>query len=135
VSTAPGSAARPSSPCPCGSGGSYAACCAPLHRGQADAATAEALMRSRYAAFCLGDRDYLLRSWSVQTRPDALELDPAQQWTGLEVLRTVRGGEQDAFGTVEFRARYRQHGAEHEQREVSTFVREDGRWVYRDALR
>lgn len=91
-------------------------------------------MRSRYAAFCLGDTDYLLRSWSAQTRPAALELDPGQQWTGLEILRTVRGGEQDAFGTVEFRARFRHDGAEHEQRETSTFVREDGRWVYRDIL-
>ena len=92
-------------------------------------------MRSRYAAFCVGDRKYLLHSWSGQTRPRSLELDPGQQWTGLEILRTVRGGEQDALGTVEFRARYRHRGEDHEHHEVSSFVREDGRWVYQDALK
>ncbi|MFD1211919.1 YchJ family protein [Arthrobacter sp. GCM10027362] len=124
-----------SAPCPCGSGGSYGACCAPFHRGEADPATAVALMRSRYTAFCFGDADYLLRTWSGQTRPASVELDPARHWTGLEILRTVRGGEADMLGTVQFRACYRLRGVEQEQREVSTFVREDGRWVYRDALR
>ncbi|NKX50990.1 hypothetical protein HER39_10540, partial [Arthrobacter deserti] len=53
---------------------------------------------------------------------------------GLRILRTVRGGGQDTLGTVEFRARYRRHGAEHEHHEGSAFVREDGRWVYREPL-
>lgn len=91
-------------------------------------------MRSRYAAFCTGDEDYLLRTWSGQTRPASLELDPRQRWTGLEILRTVRGRAQDALGTVEFRAGYRYQGRDGEHREVSTFVREEGRWVYREAL-
>jgi SEC-C motif domain protein len=124
----------PSAPCPCGSTAAYRDCCGRLHAGLAEAGTAEELMRSRYSAFVAGDSAYLLRSWSSETRPRSLELDPEQQWEGLDVIRAVRGGANDTAGTVEFRARFRTGGATQEQHEVSTFVREDGRWVYRGAL-
>jgi SEC-C motif-containing protein len=124
----------PSDPCPCGSTAAYRDCCGRLHAGLTEAATAEELMRSRYSAFVAGDSAYLLRSWSSETRPRSLEFDPEQQWEGLDVIRVVRGGANDTAGTVEFRARFRTGGAAQEQHEVSTFVREDGRWVYRGAL-
>ena len=41
--------------CPCGLGQPYGECCGPAHRGHAPA-TAEGLMRSRFAAFALDDR-------------------------------------------------------------------------------
>ncbi len=129
MKTVPGAA-----PCPCRSGNAYGQCCRPFHRGDAEAPTAEALMRSRYTAFVAGDVDYLLRTWHPETRPASLELDSALEWTGLQILRTVRGGETDRAGTVEFRASYRQGGQDRAQQEKSTFVREDGRWVYRNAL-
>ncbi|HXF03270.1 MAG TPA: YchJ family protein [Arthrobacter sp.] len=129
MKTVPGDA-----PCPCRSGNTYGQCCRPFHRGDAEAPTAEALMRSRYTAFVTGDVDYLLRTWHPETRPASLELDSALEWTGLQILRAVRGGETDRAGTVEFRASYRQGGQERAQQEKSTFVREDGRWVYRDTL-
>lgn len=119
--------------CPCGQGLPYADCCGRLHRGEADAPTAEALMRSRYAAFAVGDADYLLRSWHTRTRPPRLFLDSAQRWTGLEVLGTEQGGLFDSAGTVEFRARYREGGRPGTMTERSRFVREEGRWVYLDA--
>jgi SEC-C motif-containing protein len=93
-------------------------------------------MRSRYAAFAVGDAAYLLATWHPLTRPRRLELDPAERWFGLEILETSRGGMLDTEGTVEFRARYRtagQAGAA-EQHEVSRFVREGGRWLYLGAL-
>jgi SEC-C motif domain protein len=124
----------PSEPCPCRRAAAYRDCCRRLHAGEAEAATAEELMRSRYSAFVAGDSGYLLRSWSSETRPRSLELDPNQEWEGLEILRVARGGVDDTAGTVEFRARFRTGGAQQEQHEVSTFVREDGRWVYRGAL-
>lgn len=118
--------------CPCGTGRPFDACCGPLHAG-GSVATAEALMRSRYTAFALGDRAYLLRSWHSTTRPRSLVLDPGQEWVGLTVL-SARGGLLDAEGTVAFRARWR-HGAETGVlAETSRFVREDGRWVYLAAL-
>ncbi|MBP7302287.1 MAG: hypothetical protein KA972_03815, partial [Brachymonas sp.] len=38
-------------------------CCAPLLRGTQTAADAQALMRSRYTAYVLGDLAYLRSSW------------------------------------------------------------------------
>ena len=54
-------AVKPPQPCPCTSGVRYGDCCRPLHRG-APAPDAVALMRSRYAAFAMGDVDYLDRT-------------------------------------------------------------------------
>ncbi|MCI4066511.1 YchJ family protein [Micromonospora sp. R77] len=127
-------AERPAGACPCGSGMPYADCCGPLHRGESTAATAEALMRSRFAAFAVGDADYLRRSWHSSTRPDRLRLDADQRWTRLEILGTDRGGLFDAAGTVRFRAHYREAGRAGTLDEHSRFVREDGHWVYLDAL-
>ena len=121
--------------CPCGSGRSYAACCGPLHAGEARAATAEQLMRSRFSAFAKGDAAYLLRSWSAATRPKRLDLDPRTRWTRLEILSAGDGGAFHTTGTVEFRAYYRERGgAEEFMQEHSTFAREDGAWVYVSAL-
>lgn len=119
--------------CPCLSGLPYAECCGPLHRGERAAPTAEALMRSRYSAFAVGDADYLRATWHPSTRPADLELDPATRWVRLDVLATSAGGPFDTAGTVEFRATYRDPGeAPGSLHEVSRFVREDGRWSYVD---
>jgi len=115
--------------CPCGLGDDYDACCGRLHRG-APAATAEALMRSRYSAFALGDADYLLRTWHPSSRPRELVLEPDLQWTRLAVLETQDGGLFDAAGTVQFRAVYVQDGRRGVMTETSRFVREDKRWTY-----
>ena len=48
--------------CPCHSGRAYDACCGPCHRGAREAEDAVDLMRSRYAAFALGDAAYLWRT-------------------------------------------------------------------------
>ena len=118
--------------CPCGSAAPYAACCGALHAGGA-AATAEALMRSRYSAFAVGDPAYLLRSWHSSTRPKTLELDASQVWEQLEILQGS-GGLFDAEGTVEFRATYRHRGLTQVLHERSAFTREGGLWVYLTAL-
>ncbi|MEU7589669.1 YchJ family protein [Micromonospora sp. NPDC049230] len=118
--------------CPCGSGQAYADCCAPVHGGDAQAPTAEALMRSRFSAFALGDTGYLLRSWHSSTRPQVLDLSPGQRWTRLEIVDAERGGLLDTTGTVTFHAHYRDAGRPGTMTERSRFVREDGRWVYLD---
>lgn len=51
-----------SQPCPCTSGKPYSACCAPYHRGVREAETASTLVRTRYAAFALGEIEYLYRT-------------------------------------------------------------------------
>ncbi|MGV9679754.1 YchJ family protein [Nocardia sp. NPDC003482] len=121
-------------PCPCRSGERFGACCGPRLDGTGPAPTAETLMRSRYTAFAVGDRDYLLRSWHPSTRPRVLDLDPGQRWVALEILRTARGGLFDEEGEVEFRAHYRagrERGTLHER---SRFVRVAGQWVYLDGI-
>ncbi len=95
--------------------------------------TALELMRSRYAAFVLGDTDHLFRSWHPRTRPDDLTPDTTRTWTRLEILDVVDGGPDDDTGIVEFVAHYLRAGVPDAQRERSRFERRAGRWVYRDA--
>jgi SEC-C motif-containing protein len=114
--------------CPCGSGDTYGACCARFHRGEA-APTPEALMRSRYSAFVVGDTGYLLATWDPAHRPADLVLDPDTEWLRLVVVR-AEGGPFDARGTVEFEAHHRTRGRRGVQREVSEFVRRGGTWAY-----
>ena len=120
--------------CPCGWGAPYDECCGRLHRGE-PAPTAAALMRSRYSAFAVGDAAYLSRTWHPSTRPRPIILDPSRAWIGLHVLGATRGGLLDTDGEVEFVARWQDadgnRGRHHER---SSFVREQGRWVYVDAL-
>lgn len=119
--------------CPCQSGRTYAACCAPLHRGEAIADTAEALMRSRYSAYVRGDAGYLLATWHASTRPPAFGFGDADatRWLGLEVRRHEQHGADRA--TVEFIARYKVGGTPAVRlHEISRFTRENGRWFYVD---
>jgi SEC-C motif-containing protein len=118
--------------CPCGSGTSYDACCGRLHRGAASAATAEELMRSRYAAYAVGDLDHVFRTWHPRTRPDVITASPGLTWTGLTILSTDRGGPDDDTGEVEFRATYRTAEGTGVLHERSRFERRAGRWVYVD---
>jgi SEC-C motif-containing protein len=118
--------------CPCLSGLAYAECCGPLHRGERTAPTAEALMRSRYSAFAVGDAAYLVTTWHRSTRPADVDLDPDVRWRRLDVLATSAGGPFDTTGTVEFRATYRDADGPGALHEVSRFVREDGGWSYVD---
>ncbi|WP_441248022.1 YchJ family protein [Kitasatospora sp. McL0602] len=124
----------PTAACPCGLPGTYAACCGRLHQGQAEATSAEQLMRSRFSAFAAHDEAYLLRSWHPDTRPAAVEFDDGLVWQRLEVLGSTEGGPFHSEGTVEFRAHYldgRETGA---MQENSRFLRYEGAWVYLDSL-
>ena len=94
--------------------------------------TAEALMRSRFAAFRDGDADWLLATWHPSTRPSTLELEDDVTWRGLQIVDTVDGGVDDETGIVEFRATYRGGDAFGVLHERSRFTRVDRRWCYLD---
>lgn len=115
--------------CPCGSGKAYRDCCAPLHHGEKSAASAEALMRSRYSAYVLKLSDYLAETWHSPTRPASLDIGSDDTpWQRLTIIATDKGNESDSEGTVEFAAYY-QGGQLHER---SRFVKEEGKWFYLD---
>lgn len=108
-------------PCPCGVG-SYDAHCGRLHRGEAQAATPEELMRSRYSAYAVGETDYVWRTWHPRTRPDRVS-EHGITWTGLEVL--------DAHDdVVEFAARHTGPNGPEVLHERSRFEQRAGRWFY-----
>ncbi|WP_127842732.1 YchJ family protein [Actinomyces wuliandei] len=127
---------RSSADCPCGSGLAYGSCCEPVLDGGV-AATAEALVRSRFTAFVVGDEDHLFRTWHPRTRPEGPYCHPGTQWTSLTVGEVVGGGPGDDTGVVELAACYRTgdgHGGvvADTLRERSRLVRRGSRWVYYD---
>jgi SEC-C motif domain protein len=122
--------------CPCGRRDArarslpLARCCGPFLDG-APAPDAQALMRSRYAAYVLGREDYLRATWRPDTRPVSVDVDPGVKWLGLDV-RAYRPLD-DRHAEVEFVARYRVGGRAVRLHERSRFTREaDGRWYYVD---
>ena len=116
--------------CPCGSGSAFSACCQRLLSGEAAAANALALMRSRYTAYTLGNDAYVLATWHASRRPPAIDFDTGAKWLGLEVRRHQSTGPDSA--EVEFVARWRVGGRAVRLHERSRFVREGGRWYYVD---
>jgi SEC-C motif-containing protein len=121
------------SPCPCGAAARYRDCCGRWHAGplQGQAPDAEALMRSRYAAYVLGLHDYLRATWADETRPVEIAADPpGLRWLGLEVKRHQRTD--DDHARVEFVARSKLGGRAHRLHALSRFERRGGRWVYVD---
>ncbi|HXU74070.1 MAG TPA: YchJ family protein [Polyangia bacterium] len=124
--------------CLCGSSLPLEHCCGPLLDGAEAAATAEALMRSRYSAHVLARVDYIVATHDPQTRgavdPAAVERWARQsEWLGLAIVAREAGGPDDDRGVVEFRATYRaRDGAVIVHHERSRFRRRDGRWFYCD---
>jgi SEC-C motif-containing protein len=128
-------------------------CCGPYIAGAALPPTAEALMRSRYTAFVMGEEDYLRATWHPSTRPHDAIIDRAEpvQWLGLEIKSALRLRQRKANDpnesalptdpdqdTVEFVARFRVGGRATRLHEISRFVREPEapgvppRWFYLD---
>jgi SEC-C motif-containing protein len=123
--------------CPCGSGRKFKRCCLRLHRG-ATAATPEALMRSRYAAYAVGDVDYIIAT----TDPNGPQFQ-ADRSTWARSIAAFSAGTRfekleiravgpivDERGEVEFFARLSRDGDDVSFVERSVFVRRDGRWMY-----
>lgn len=129
------------STCPCGSATDYAACCETIIKGVRPAATAEQLMRARYAAYAMTEMDFIFAS----THPDHRQgydhegtrtWAENSEWLGLTILNTVKGTAQDSAGEVEFIARFREKGGsqDHEHHEHGQFVKQDGNWYFTDGV-
>jgi SEC-C motif-containing protein len=128
-----------SRPCPCTSKKPYDRCCGPFHAGAAVPETAELLMRSRFSAYALGKADYL-----IATRPEAKRAEENReelanycksvQAVGLKIISKEKGGKGDDTGIVTFHASLQANGRRTLHIETSTFIRENGRWVYVDGV-
>jgi SEC-C motif-containing protein len=121
--------------CPCGSSRDYAVCCEPFIEGKEKAPTAEALMRSRYAAYVHARIDYITQTHDPSTRANhdeeaARAWAEDAEWMGLEIVSTEAGGPDDARGEVEFIARYRNDEGEQEHHERSEFRKQNGAWYF-----
>jgi SEC-C motif domain protein len=120
--------------CPCrkkSDSTTYEACCQPYHLGVHIAATAEALMRSRYSAFVQRNAAYVSATWHPSTRPQLIDFEVGQTWVALQVIATTANGD---TATVQFTARSLIRGQSHLLKETSRFVREGGRWTYVDGV-
>lgn len=128
---------QPSSPCPCGSGQTFAACCEPIIKQQRVAATAEQVMRSRFTAHVIGDEAHLHRTYLPTARVPYVEEAPAGErmnWTRL-VIHSHEPEVKPETSYVDFSAYYREGNAELALHEKSEFLRVDGVWLFNRPLR
>lgn len=121
--------------CPCGSGKAFSSCCEPILQAKSPAPTAEALMRSRYTAYCIKAIDYLISSTHYQyrasvDRPFIEKWADSAQWLGLEILQLEQGTEKDTEGTVEFVASYKDKDQVFKHHELGFFKKVKGAWYY-----
>jgi SEC-C motif-containing protein len=97
--------------------------------------TAEALMRSRYAAYAIGQVEHIVTTHDPATR-DSVDRNAAEkwsnraQWEGLDIVSTSAGGAADEEGEVEFVARYTLDGAPCKHHERSRFKKIGDAWHY-----
>lgn len=125
--------------CPCTSGRPYGACCGPFHRGEREAPDAEALMRSRFAAFALKDAAYLVRTLHPdhedRQRPEAELLRElkasagAFRYMGLDIL-DKRAPDEGGIAEVLFLARVFQKGRDLSFVERSAFAHDGAGFRY-----
>lgn len=117
--------------CYCGSQNTLQECCEPYIKGLKEAPTAQALMRSRYAAYATHHADYLVATTHISTRKhhrksDILDWAKNNQWIKLEVIKATTT-------TVEFKAYYLDSDLQMQMHhEHSTFKEENGKWFYVD---
>lgn len=125
--------------CPCGSAQTYAACCGVFHRGEGEAPTPEALMRSRYSAFAKRDVAYLMRTLhsshpDLKQPPDTLRLalraaTSRYRYVRLDILDTTPVSS-EGTGRVLFFVELYESGKARSFYELSDFAQENGAWKY-----
>ena len=113
--------------CPCGSQLSFELCCAVFIQNGQLAPNPEALMRSRYTAFCRADLAYLQKTWHPETYPEDLGAEEPSNWVRLEILEAWA---EDDEGEVEFRASLIFDNKLEVLHELIFFERIDGQWLY-----
>ncbi|MDI9310869.1 MAG: YchJ family metal-binding protein [Limnohabitans sp.] len=117
--------------CYCCSNLAFEDCCEPYLLGIQKVPTAEALMRSRYSAYCTHNADYLLATTHISTRKfhnkkEILTWATQNSWLKLEIVEVTEK-------TVEFKTYFIDNGLQsHCHHEKSTFKKQGEQWYYVD---
>lgn len=125
--------------CPCGSQKPYANCCDRYISGAKPAPIAEALMRSRYTAYTLGNVDYIMATWAAETRNniDVKSLTKTcqeTQYLGLKIISKNAGTRKQSKGQVEFEVSFKSFGKTQIHCETSNFIKIANQWYYLDGI-
>lgn len=118
--------------CYCGSLKSFQECCEPYLERRQLVPSAEALMRSRYSAFCVKNIKYIFETCAPELR-ERFDLAGNEAWAkqakfvGLKILESREAGDS---GFVKFQARFQMNGKQYVHEESSTFCRLDGHWYF-----
>lgn len=123
--------------CPCGAEKPFAACCEPVISGKSPAKTAEALMRARYTSYVNANIAFLEGTLAPEGRADfdkaaSEKWAKESTWKGLTINFLKDGRPDDDTGVVNFTARFAQGKDDYEHREIATFRKHEGAWVFVD---
>ena len=118
--------------CYCGLEKDFEECCGAIISGKKSAATVEELMRSRYSAYASANAEYLVKSATkensfIEDIPLILEFSKNVVWLKLDLLHAEQN---EDSGIVEFRAFYLENGEIVVLHERSSFVKNEGVWMY-----
>ncbi|MEC8461494.1 MAG: YchJ family metal-binding protein [Pseudomonadota bacterium] len=120
--------------CPCCSGQVFHVCCQPLLDKKAHAASALALMRSRFTAFSLGRLDYINDTQkpnnTTYSNTDTASKTTTTEWLKLEIIRAPKPLPPYQKATVTFKAYYKKGGIEGVLHEKSSFCKFANKWYY-----
>lgn len=118
--------------CPCKSGAPYSLCCAPFHLGKS-APSPFLLMRSRYAAYAMGNAEYIMATTDPEGpfwrdnlnewKKEILDFSLSTVFQNLEIMEA-----QGDF--VTFKAYLSQGAMDVSFTEKSLFKLVNGRWLY-----
>lgn len=120
--------------CPCSSQQDYTQCCEPIIKGET-AESALKLMRARYTAYTQINMDFIEKTHDPATRKKTnmrgnKEWAEQTQWTGLEIVETDKGGPDDDWGRVEFKAHFMNGKEQGTHHEISEFNKKEGQWYF-----
>ena len=98
-------------------------CCEPFINQKKYANEAVDLMRSRYTAYSLKNKNYLIYSSAESAYHDMLTLNVNEtiQWLSLQIIRTTKGKLNDTVGKVHFKAFFECNHSISFVEEISTF--------------
>lgn len=123
--------------CFCDSKNDYAVCCEPYLNRKQQPETPEALMRSRYTAYCLADIDYIQMTMRGKATR-GFDAVAAKRWakrvTWIKLVVLDTSQTNSPKGYVEFIATFVDGCTLKSIHEKSEFIQEDGRWYYVDGV-